>query len=387
VLLAPLTAREAPIGALALLSSEAERTFSASEVRVVQTIAGQVAAAIDTVRLLDEVRRQRDVAEALRQTATALSRNLDQQNVLGSILEQLDQVFAAEGAAVALVEDRDLATVAAKGLSAGSIGQRTALEGEGAAPCVLRGRKALLIEDTHSSETPVGGASAAATRCWLGAPLISGENAIGVLSLESTAPGSFTPAQANLLSTFADQAAIAVTNAHLYDQAQALAVAGERNRIARDLHDAVTQTIFSASLIASTLPVRLPALAQDVRADIEALQMLTIGALAEMRTLLLELRPERLAEVPLDVLLGQLAQAFTGRNGVPAEVDANCDPHYTPPYPIKIAFYRVAQEALNNVGKHAKAAHVTIRYSARPGALRRWGWQSCKSVRRRPART
>ena len=370
VLLAPLIARDAPIGALVLMSNEAKQSFSASEVRVLETIAGQVATAIDTVRLLDEVRRQRDVAEALRQTATALSRNLDQQNVLGAILEQLDQVFAAEGAAVALVEGDELVTAAATGLSEASIGQRTGLDGESAAPSVLRSRKALLIEDTHKDGAAALHGSPSATRCWLGAPLISGENAIGVLSLDSTTPRSFTQAQANLLGTFADQAAIAVTNAHLYNQAQALAVVGERNRIARDLHDAVTQTIFSASLIAATLPPRLPALPPEVRTDIEALQMLTTGALAEMRTLLLELRPERLSEAPLDVLLGQLAQAFAGRNGVPAQVDANCDPHYAPPYAVKIAFYRVAQEALNNVSKHAKAGRVTIRYSARTGALR-----------------
>lgn len=379
VLLAPLIAREAAIGALALLATDAERTYSADEVRVVQTIAGQVAAAIDTVRLIDEVRSQRDVAEALRDTATALSRDLDQQNVLWSILEQLDQVFACDGAAVALVEGAELVVAAAKGTSAACSGRRTPLDGQSASSCVLRERRALLIEDTQqqAGEGADGAdgppdvccADEQGIRCWLGAPLISGGHAIGVLSLDSLAPDSFTPAQAALLSTFADQAAIAVTNARLYDQAQALAVAGERNRIARDLHDAVTQTIFSASLIASTLPARLPDAPPEAQADLDALQMLTKGALAEMRMLLLELRPERLAEVRLDTLLTQLAQAFAGRNGVQVQVDANCDPLYTPPYAVKIAFYRVAQEALNNAGKHARATHLIVRFSSRPGSL------------------
>ncbi len=129
VLAAPLVARNQIIGALALLVDDQDRVFTADEQRVAQTIAGQVATAIDTLRLIDEVRRQRDVAEALRQTATALSRNLDQQNVLGAILEQLDQVFACEGAAVALVEGQELVTVAAKGLSAGCLGRRITLDG------------------------------------------------------------------------------------------------------------------------------------------------------------------------------------------------------------------------------------------------------------------
>jgi two-component system nitrate/nitrite sensor histidine kinase NarX len=167
-----------------------------------------------------------------------------------------------------------------------------------------------------------------------------------------------------------------VVNARLYTQAQELAVANERGRLARDLHDAVTQTIFSASLIAAALPARLgETLPPAARADLDALQVLTKGALAEMRTLLLELRPEHLAEVRLELLLTQLAQAFSGRTGVPASVDAAGadaagDPTGALPHAVKLAFYRVAQEALNNIGKHAQATCVTIRFSSRRGGAR-----------------
>ena len=365
VLVAPLVARDRIIGALALLVDDPARVFTADETRVAQTIAGQVATAIDTLELIAEVRQQRDVAEALRRTATALSRNLDQQNVLGTILEQLDQVFACEGAALALVEGRELVTVAAQGLSADCLGRRTALDGNAAGLTVLRTRRPSIVDDTGVSTERVCCTDSQPIRSWLGVPLMSGDTAIGVLSLDSTEVGAFTQARADLLASFAGQAAIAVLNARLYDQAQAAAVAGERTRLARDLHDAVTQTIFSASLIAASLPARLPELPPGAQADIETLQMLTKGALAEMRTLLLELRPERLAEVPVETLLAQLAQAFSGRTGVPATVNANCDPAFAPPYSVKIAFYRVAQEALNNAAKHARAACVTIRYSTR----------------------
>ena len=330
-----------------------------------QTIAGQVATAIDTLELIEEVRQQRDVAEALGRTATALSRNLDQQNVLGTILEHLDQVFACEGAAVALVEGHELVTVAAKGLSANCLGRRIALDGVEAGLTVLRSKQPTIVHNTQDSAEQVCCADSQPIRSWLGVPLISGGAAIGVLTLDSIEANSFTPARADLLATFANQAAIAVVNARLYDQAQAAAVAGERTRLARDLHDAVTQTIFSASLIAASLPARLPELTPAAQADVEMLQVLTKGALAEMRTLLLELRPERMTEVPVETLLAQLAQAFSGRTGVPATVNANCDASYSPPSTVKIAFYRVAQEALNNAAKHAKAGCVTIRYSTR----------------------
>ena len=229
VLAAPLVARNRIIGALALLVDDPARVFTPDEQRVAQTIAGQVATAIDTLELIEEVRRQRDVAEALRKTATALSRNLDQQNVLGTILEQLDQVFACEGAAVALVEGQELVTVAAKGLSAGCLGRRLSLDGAEASLTVLRSRQPSLVHDTRAAAEAVCCADTQPIRSWLGVPLMSGDTAIGVLSLDSIEAGAFTDAHADLLATFANQATIAVVNARLYDQAQAAAVAGERD--------------------------------------------------------------------------------------------------------------------------------------------------------------
>ena len=193
VLAAPLVARNRIIGALALLVDDPARVFTPDEQRVAQTIAGQVATAIDTLELIEEVRRQRDVAEALRQTATALSRNLDQQNVLGTILEQLDQVFACEGAAVALVEGQELVTVAAKGLSAGCLGRRLSLDGAEASLTVLRSRQPSIVHDTRAAAEAVCCADTQPIRSWLGVPLMSGDTAIGVLSLDSIEAGSFTP--------------------------------------------------------------------------------------------------------------------------------------------------------------------------------------------------
>ncbi len=136
------------------------------------------------------------------------------------------------------------------------------------------------------------------------------------------------------------------------------AVTAERSRLARDLHDVVTQSLFSASLVAEALPTawqRDPAEGQELLYE---LRQLTRGALAEMRTLLLELRPAALVEADLGNLLRQLAEALTGREGVPVTVtvEGEC----TLPAPVQIALYRIAQETLNNISKHACAQQVTI---------------------------
>jgi signal transduction histidine kinase len=135
----------------------------------------------------------------------------------------------------------------------------------------------------------------------------------------------------------------------------------ERSRLARDLHDAVTQTLFSASLIADVLPRIWERNQDEGRRRLEELRQLTRGALAEMRTLLLELRPAALAEAEMGDLLRQLAESVTGRARVAVEVkeEGVCD---LPP-DVKVALYRIAQEALNNVAKHAGASQAQVAFA------------------------
>jgi signal transduction histidine kinase len=145
----------------------------------------------------------------------------------------------------------------------------------------------------------------------------------------------------------------------LRQQAEQIAVAAERGRLARDLHDSVTQAIFSASLVAEVLPQiwqRNPDEAQQSLAD---LRHLTRGALAEMRALLLELRPAALLEAPLDDLLRQLTQAITARSQLHVTMSLDKAPELPPD--VQVAFYRIAQEALNNVVKHAEAGQLILR--------------------------
>ncbi len=152
---------------------------------------------------------------------------------------------------------------------------------------------------------------------------------------------------------------MAIDNARLRAQAAQAAVAAERSRLARDLHDAVTQTLFSASLIAEVLPRLWDRDREEGLRRLADLRQLTRGALAEMRTLLLELRPTTLVEVDLRDLLRQLSEALVGRARIPVNLHVEGLPRSLPP-DVQIVFYRVAQEALNNVFKHAEASAVDI---------------------------
>lgn len=136
------------------------------------------------------------------------------------------------------------------------------------------------------------------------------------------------------------------------------AVTAERTRLARDLHDAVTQTLFSASIVSEILPELWQTDPDEARKSTLELSQLTRGALAEMRTLLLELRPAALTQSRLNELIRQLCEALIGRARLPIKFIAEGD--RTLPPEVQVAFYRIAQESLNNVFKYARATQVNV---------------------------
>jgi two-component system nitrate/nitrite sensor histidine kinase NarX len=181
---------------------------------------------------------------------------------------------------------------------------------------------------------------------------------VGVINVESDRLDDFDQSDLTVLQSLAHQAAVAIENARLYEQAQKLGVMEERQRLARELHDAVTQTLFSASLISEAVPDLWETDPEEGRVLLAELRQLSRGALAEMRTLLLELRPAALVEANLRDLLRQLGEAAAGRAGVPVTVTV--DDFGPLPEDVHVAFYRITQEALNNVVKHARAGQVTV---------------------------
>ena len=144
----------------------------------------------------------------------------------------------------------------------------------------------------------------------------------------------------------------------LLARAEEQATRTERNRLARELHDVITQLLFSINLVAGSLP-RLWKLDPEMaeRSTFE-LQRLARGALAEMRTLLRELRPHTIADADLAVLVTQLSNGLAARQDIPAIVNAEMKGELPPD--VHLVIYRIAQEALNNIAKHANASSLTV---------------------------
>ena len=136
------------------------------------------------------------------------------------------------------------------------------------------------------------------------------------------------------------------------------AILAEKNRVAYRLHDSVTQTLFSVSMIADVLPQLWQIDASEGVKRLAELQQMTHSAILEMQTLLHELRPMMLADTELDELLHQLVEMVKNKSDLTINLDLQGA--VVLPLAARIAFYRVAQEALNNITLHADATHVDL---------------------------
>ena len=200
----------------------------------------------------------------------------------------------------------------------------------------------------------------------LAAPLAATSGPAGALVIARGADGGpFSAEEQQLARTAGDALAAVIEIDRLYRKATKQAAAEERQALARDLHDAVTQSIYSASLIAEALPALWARDPAEGAHNLERLRRLVRAALAEMRTLLFELRPAALETAPLDGLLERLGDALGGQTEI--TVDVEVDEALDLPPDVKIVFYRVTQEAFGNIAKHARAEHVSARALAVDG--------------------
>lgn len=193
-------------------------------------------------------------------------------------------------------------------------------------------------------------------------PLVSGREFFGELHVHLPAGARFVDDDADYLLAMADQAALAIQNAALYLEQREAASAAERQRLARELHDSVSQALFSMTMHARTAERRLEPLGAEAdlaRAEVAQLQELTKGALAEMRALIFELRPGALAEEGLGAALTKQAAAIAAREHVVIEVVA---PQHRLPLSAGAEehLYRIALEAMHNAVKHAAPQRIDV---------------------------
>jgi PAS domain S-box-containing protein len=297
----------------------------------------------------------------------------------GLILDQLRVIIDYTHAGLFKLEDSTLVALAVRGPQAleQAMPFQIRLQSPETLTMVLNERHSTRIADVQSSDPPAQFLRALladqasilleGVQSWMWVPLAIKGRVIGAIGVAHTERNFFTAHHAGLALTVANQAAITMDNAELYEHAQTLAALQERQRLARNLHDAVNQSLFSAGLIAEVLPRLWERDPDEGRKSLEDLRRLTRGAQADMRLLLAELRPSTLTDAELGDLLRLLGNALAGRTNIPVIVTVAGEG--TLPAEVQVAFYRLCQEGLSNIAKHAGASRVDLQLQYNAGAV------------------
>jgi len=266
---------------------------------------------------------QRIFAEALHVISKALNSTLDLDEVLALILANVNHVIQHHAAEVMLFEKGIARIVGSTGYTEHEllheIGELSIDETPNLAQ-MMRTGKTVLVSDIYSQPAWNTYLKEKDMHSYVGAPIHLADQVIGCLNVFNRLPGFYTEKHAERLQAFANQTATAINNAQLHKHMQEVAVLQERQRLARDLHDAVSQTLFSATIIAEALPRLSYQSPEALTKNLGKLLALTRGAMAEMRTLLLELRPGQLERYTVSELLQQLAEALHGRKQIAVDL-------------------------------------------------------------------
>lgn len=219
ILALPLIAQEHKLGA-ALIAFDRQRSFTSADIQRGEQVAAQLALALAQAALLDGERQQRKLAETLHEVTAALNSRLAPDELLNLILEQLGRVVPYHSASIMLLQDHSLRSVARRSIHPAAPGSTLDIRQFPHIQEVLETNHPVIIPDTQWDERWQSLAPTPALRCWMGVPLTMPGEVLGILNLSAGEPYFFRQTQAQVVTTFASQAAIAIRNARLYENLQ-----------------------------------------------------------------------------------------------------------------------------------------------------------------------
>lgn len=316
----------------------------------------------------------------------SLASTLELEPLLEQILEQLSGVVESKGVAVLRLDETGTALKLLAYRSPASAGRLPShfplREGTMDYQVIHTAKPVIIADPTNGANRPLLWyewldeeylEQLASLRSLLAVPLLYKNRVVGMITFGHDEPGYYTEHHADLALAFGSQAAVAIENARLYEQARSLAALQERQRLARDLHDSVSQALYGIALGSRTARTMVDRAQLNVQqasalaAPLDYVLSLAEAALTEMRALIFELRPESLEVEGLVAALTRQADALRVRHSLEVAISFAPEPELS--LAAKEALYRVAQEALNNVVRHAAARRVEISLQHENGCL------------------
>jgi signal transduction histidine kinase len=309
-----------------------------------------------------QMEQQHKELEAIYRADDELNRHLRLDDVLQSLVNiSVELMHADKGSLLVWDDQREkMYARATYGFKPETVAIMSFSKGQGLAGKVALSGEPAIVEDARVDErvTPAI-IEAEKIRGLIQVPIWVAGEVFGTFSADYLQPHRFTEQEKRLLSAFAQRAGLAIERARLYEREEQIAVMQERNRLARDLHDSVSQSLYGLSLYAEVAAQLLRS--GDVEKtdqNLQELKSMALNALGEMRLLIYELRPSAFEEEGLLAAIQTRLDAVEGRVGL--ETNFVVKGEISLPLPVEEGLYRITQEALNNVLRHARAKNVTI---------------------------
>lgn len=357
LLAVPLRSGEQILGVTVLITRKAHDQFSQDELELVRGIANSVALAVDNARLYEQTRRRLAESEGLARIAKGFLQKVGLPEILDIVCAEAKNLTGARGSAVLLLDEDGWLRVTHHIGKPQLAFDRVPVE-YGFAGRTINTDEPVLINLDETSRAGQDHGWIPDLTSLLNVPLKTDTKVIGALDVMNK-PGGFNQDDVRIINLFAYQAAINIEQARLHQQAEQLAVLEERQRLARELHDSVTQTLYSINLYADAARMALsngqPQVATE---NLKDLRKLTREAMFDMRLLIYELHPPALEKEGLVAALRARLSAVEERAGLPTRISVEGERRL--PLAIEEELYRVAQEGLNNVVKHARSQNVFI---------------------------
>lgn len=347
--------------------------FTEQDEELVQLLAAQAAVSIENTRLYESATRWSQQLESLTEVGNALAAEIDLQRLLELVVRRLRELLAARLVGIALPADGELRVAAADGPeSAGWLDLRLPVGSSKMGRVFERKRSERVDSVVDDPEVDQATARKLAVRAALYVPLVARDRAIGVVFAadKDARDPRFTDDDLRLAEIFAARAAVAVDLSEQVsrDAVRRIVAAQEleRRRLARELHDETGQAL--TSILLGLKSIEDAGDADAARAAARELRDHVVLALQDVRRLALELRPKALDDFGLVSALERLAETFQEATGIHVELEAGMSRNRLPEE-IETALYRIVQEALTNVVKHAEATRVSVVLTRRDGAV------------------
>ncbi len=370
----PVTFKGRVLGDIYLTNKIGAEEFSQDDETMVSLFAAQAAVVIENARLFDNEARRSAQLDLLNRLGRELTRIFDLDRLLQQVAELLQVGFNYQNVQVFWVDNaQDVLQVRALvglGQSKIPLGTTRPLN-QGIPGWVARNRQTVLSNDVSQDPryVPLAGL---ATCAQLAVPVIVKDDVVAVLNVDAMEPHAFDESDAKTLETAADQLAVAVENLQLnrqqQEQFQRLAVVEERERIGRDLHDGVIQSIYAIGLTLEDIASRAEREPGEVGSRIGG----TVGDLnrviVDIRGYIMDLRPRELQGRRLDEALASLVRYLEDRTGVSVTLEAGIDlASLDERYVVNL--WHIFQEAFSNIEKYAQASAVSISLAIADGSL------------------